>query len=172
MSNVITALITIAVLLTAINALAQSGFTSADLLTDGWRDMEARYGERLRTDVEVINTSLSQSTLDVTVRNKGTITLRKFADWDVVVEYKESNGVYHQEWLSYTTSNPPGDNQWTVTGIYIDADQGISEVRQPGLLDPAEEAVIQVKLSASPEVSDTHRVAIGTFNGVLTSATF
>lgn len=172
MSNVITALITIAVFLAGVAALAQSGFASADLLSQGWRDMEARYSEQLRTDLQVVGTSLSASTLDVTLLNSGSNTLRAFSDWDVVVEYDEAGGARYQKWLTYTTSASPGANEWTVEGIYLDATPQKIEVSQPGILDPDEEAIFRLNLSPAPDKNGANRVVLGTSNGVSTSAAF
>lgn len=172
MSNVITALITIAVFLAGVAALAQSGFASADLLSQGWRDMESRYSEQLRTDFQVIDTSLSASTLDVSLLNNGSNTLRAFSDWDVVIEYDESGGARYQKRLTYTTSATPGPDEWTVEGIYLDASAPAAEVSQPGILDPGEEAVFRLNLSPAPDINGANRVVLGTPNGVSTSAAF
>jgi hypothetical protein len=171
-SNVITALITIAVILVGVAALAQSGFTSADLITEQWRETEERYGQRTRTDLQIIDTVLSGPLVDVTVKNIGTTTLRAFEDWDVVVEYQEGSGTLRQRWLPYSSSYPPGEDEWAVEGIYLDAGASDPEVFQPGILDPSEEAVIRINLSSSPTASATHKVSVGTYNGVSTSSTF
>lgn len=150
--------------------MAQSSFRSMDVLSDAWTQMEVRSGDIARTEIEIVSHSHGTGRVDVTIRNTGKILLRDFEQWDVIMQYYESNGTYHQVWLPYTASYPPGNNQWAVKGIYIDANGTSSEVFQPDILDPTEYVVIRIIVSPAYKNDGQNRVTIGTPNGVTVSS--
>ncbi|MFA4835255.1 MAG: hypothetical protein WC749_04200 [Dehalococcoidia bacterium] len=78
---------------------------------------------------------------------------------------------YHVERLTYT-SGIPGDNQWTVEGIYTNADTGTPEVFDSGIFNPDEELVIQMQVNPAVGEGTTNQVTVGTPNGVSASAIF
>lgn len=172
MANLIVTLMSIAVILSGVSLTAQGSFKSMANLSDDWKQMEVRSGDIARTGLEVINTYESSPYAYITIRNSGQTSLANFEAWDVVVQYYDSSNNYHQLWLPYTTSLPPGNNQWTVAGIYVDASRGIPEVFQPNMFDPGEQMIIRIRLSPAAKQSAHNLVVIGTPNGVTASTMF
>ena len=76
--------------------------------------------------------------------------------------------IYNVAWLPYTAGSP-NDLQWTVSGIYMDADTLTPEVFEPGILNPDEEMVIQAKISPSVAMTTTNLITIDTPNGISAS---
>jgi len=174
MSNAIVTLISVAIVLAGVTLMAQGSFKSMDTLSDAWKQMEVRAGEVARTALQVVDTEHQANSplVDITLRNSGQTPLRDFAAWDVIVEYYQKNGSYHQRWLPYTQLGDPPNNRWTVTGIYLDAAAGTPEKFQPNILDPGEEMVIRMRLFPKPSNEEEHQALIGTLNGVTVSTIF
>ena len=173
MSNVITGFVVVAVLLIGAGVLVQGAIKWMTQTSDAWTDREARSSEIVRTNISVLSTDKSTSPyVDITLKNVGQTPVRDFTAWDVIVEYYEADNTYHQVWMPYTTSAPPGSNKWTVTGLYLDAGTSTVEKFQPNILDPEEEMVIRVELSPVAGVSSNNRVVISTPNGVSVSSAF
>ena len=172
MANAITTLLTVAVVLVAVALIGQSSFKSMDTLSTAWKEMEVRTGQIARTNIQVLSTSYTAPQVDITVKNTGLVALKDFSAWDVVVLYYEADGTYHPRWLPYTATNPPGDNQWTVVGIYVDAATSTAEVFQPNILDPEEEMVIRLRLSPAAASNGQNLAIIATPNGVSVSTMF
>lgn len=160
-----------AVVLAGVGVMAQGGFTSLGQITNAWNQWEAQTTQRTGTELEVLKTVSAGGQVDVTIRNSGQVLLREFKAWDLVAQYHDLNGTYRIIWLPYTAANPPGNNQWTVVGIYRTAPT-LPEEFQPGILDPGEEMVIRMILSPVPRSADTHKVVVGTLNGITASTFF
>jgi hypothetical protein len=71
--------------------------------------------------------------------------------------------------LPYAASNP-ADGQWTSANIYLNAHQLIPEVYEPGILNPGEEIILQVKLSPAIGAGKTIQATFSTPNGVSVTA--
>ncbi len=172
MATAIVTLISVAFLVIGVGTLAQGSFKSVTLMTDAWSSLEDTSGEISHTKIEVLSTAHSAPTVDVTVKNSGLEPLRDFASWDLLVQYYNSVGTYYAKSLTYTTAAAPGNDEWTVTGIYLDASASVAEVFQPSVLDPEEEAVIRLKLSPAARTSPQNLLVIGTPNGVSVSTMY
>ncbi len=171
MSNAIVALISVALILSSVALTAQGSFRSIAVLSDAWQQMEVRTKEMSRTNIEVINAQMTGAQVDVTIKNSGQTVLRDFSNWDVVMQYYDGSGNYYEKWIPYTSNPVPGNDRWTVEGIYVIAST-TPEVFQPNMFDPSEEMVIRVILSPAPSASSTKMVVIGTPNGVSASSNF
>lgn len=172
MSIAIAFLILAATMLTGIGLLAQGSFTAAADLSNAWKEMETRSGDIARTNIQALGATHSPPLVDITLKNSGQEPALDFPSWDVVVEYYETDGTYHQVWLPYTTASSPGNNQWTVTGVYKDAGTLDPEVFQPGILDSDEEMIIRIKLSPAATDTPGNQVTVATPNGVSVSSSF
>jgi hypothetical protein len=172
MGSAIITLIMIGIVLTGVGVLSQGTLFSVAMIADSWKEMEVRTGDIVRTQLEVLSTANTPPTVTVTLRNPGQTPLRDFISWDVMLQYYESDGTYHQVWLPYVSTTPPGDNQWTVEGIYVDAATSDPEVFQPNILDPGEEIVITVKLLPTARTSGQNQIVIATPNGIAASGMF
>lgn len=152
--------------------MAQGSFTAVGNVSDSWKEMEARAVVLSRTDIDVIATSYATPTLDVTIKNTGGEPLRDLGQWDVVVQYYDVDGTYHITYLPYTSATSVVDNEWGKVAIYVDASGLTAEAHQPGILDPAEEIVLQLSMTPVADSTANNLVIIGTPNGVTVSEPF
>lgn len=175
MSNAIVTLMTTAVVLTAVLALTQSAFKSASMLSESWVQMEERSATISRTEIQVVEVVTDTPPwVDITIENSGQVSIRDFEAWDVIVQYYATDTAFHQLWLSPSTdaAPPPGDNQWAVVGLYLDASASIPEAFQPNILDPAEEMIIRIKLAPGADGNSNNQAVISTPNGISVSTPF
>ena len=172
MSTAIVTVMMTALLLAGMGVVAQASITALWRITDAWNDMEDRTSAMARTEVDAVSTSYATPTIDVTVLNAGSVPLRDYAKWDVLVQYYETDGTYRSTWLPYTTATPVGDNQWVVVGLYKDAAATQAESHQPNILDPGEHLVIRIGVSPAADSTANNRVVVGTPNAATSSAAF
>ncbi len=172
MSNVIATVMMIALILATVSFLAQGSFTAMAQLSDAWTGSEERRIVDARTSITSNGVSYSTPSVDVTVQNDGDEALRGFSKWDVVVQYYETDGTFHSKWLPHTAAATPGDDQWTVTGIYLDAGTLKAEATQPGILDPQEELILRTTVTPAADSTANNRIVIGTASGITLSAPF
>ena len=172
MSTAIAFLIMMATVLSGIGLVAQGSFTATADLSDAWKEMETRSGDIARTKMQILGATHSPPLVDITLKNSGQEPALDFTSWDIVIEYYETDGTYYQAWLPHTTDLSPGDNQWTVTGVYKDAGTLDPEVFQPGILNPGEEMIIRIKLSPAATDTPGNQVTVATSNGVSVSSAF
>ncbi len=172
METAIISIITVALIVVGGMTMSQGFLNSVDTTTSGLNQVALRDHEALRTNISIIGTSLpAADTVKVIVSNAGQTKLTGFDKWDLIVQYYDSQGDSYSKWLPYT-SGAPGANQWTVTGIYIDAASAEEEVFEPGLFNPSEQIIIEAKLSPSFGSGTANQVLISTPNGVRASAIF
>lgn len=174
MESVLAAIVSVALILFATLTVTQGALSTADLFSENWKAMEERSGEIARTEITITDVATASGQyVDSTVENAGSVSLGSFSTrWDVIVQYYDgNNGNYYIIWAPYTSSNPPGDNQWTVEGIYL-AGTSTPEVYEPGILNPGEEVVIRFKANPVVGLSTTNRITVAASNGVTTSAIF
>ena len=175
MSNVVTALFAIAIILGGTATLTASTFSSASTVSASLEDMVERRGERARTQLTLVQADIAGSgpDVDISLRNTGQVPLANFDRWDVVIRYyqKTNNRELTVRRLVYT-SGTPTDGQWTVEGIYLDASSSTPEVFDPGILNPGEEVVLRLTISPAVPNNTDNLVKIATDNGVTVEAPF
>lgn len=166
-------LISMALILIGTLGMTQGMLSSVDTASSSWQQAEERMGNIRRTEINQVSISIQNggTLLEVTLGNQGEVALRDFKRWDVVVQYYATDNNYYIKRVPYT-NDTPGDDQWTVTGIFMDAQASTSELFEPGILNPDEEAVVQIKLSPGIKVGLTNLVSIATPNGVVTPVIF
>lgn len=174
MENALISLILIGLILFSVLSITQVSITSLDTLLTSWRHMEAQSEIRARTNPEwvVASTDASGSYIDVVVHNGGATRWGNFDEWDVVLQYYTSSGVYYIRYLTYTSSTTPGSNKWTVSSIYSDYNNAISEYYEPGIVNPGEDVVLKLSISPSANPTGTKMVTIAVANGVTISSVF
>lgn len=173
MESAIVSLIPIAMALTGMLVLAQGGLSSLDLVSASWRDMEAKTDVVASTRISKVDADLQgNQVVRVTLKNQGPTATADFAHWDVIVQYYPASGSqYLVKWLPYA-SGALSDNHWMVEGIYADASKRASEVTGPGILDPGEEMVLELKLSPAIGVHTTNWVTINPSQAIPISVYF
>lgn len=176
MANVIVAAIAVALVLGAALTLSNAALSSASDIALSWDSMVDRKNDRLKTEMELITADISGSgaDIDTSIRNTGQTSLGNFARWDVMVNYYASgnNTDLRFAWLTYVTSATPAHQQWTVEGIYLDADTQEAEVYEPNIFNPGEEMVIRLNITPAIATSTDSVITIGTENGVTLTAPF
>lgn len=175
METVLAAFIIIFVVLFAALTLSHAFVSSQDTLRVAWEVMEARMDEQARTSLSPVSARAINGGTEIlfTLRNNGTIKLADFDEWDVIVQYYDggSPADYTIAWLPYTASRP-ALNEWTVAEIYLDAETAEAEAYEPNVLNPGEEAIIQVKVSPAIGAATPVQTMLSTGNGVGVSAVF
>ena len=172
METAIVAIMCIVLIVLGGMTMSQSFLSSADSSMVGVEGLSVREGEVMRTELAPLTANVGPGgkSLEVALRNSGQVKLASFNKWDVIIQYYGS-GAYHVAWFPYA-GGTPGDNEWTVQGIYLNAENQTAEVFEPGILNPGEEMVIEARVN--PPVSDnsTGDVVISTPNGVPESISF
>ena len=171
METALSTLILVFVILFAMSTMAYSYFSAQATLTEGWQTMVHSDEERARAGISVIGSQGQDASIQIALRNTGSIKLADFNQWDVFVHYYDDEDVYHIERLSY--SQPiQRFGQWQVGGIYADASQGTPEAHEPGILNPEEELVIEAVVDPGVKQYEWTLVAVATANGTSTSTVF
>jgi hypothetical protein len=174
METALAALIILTVVLYGAVTVIHDYLSAQDAIMTSWREMEERLGERARTDISPLGaeTQSAGAIVEVILRNEGDTKLADFDQWDVIVQYYRASGQYLINWLPYTEVESPGDNEWTVAGIYLSASEATPEVYEPGILNPGEEMVIRMKVKPPVGPATTNLATIATPNGVSATAVF
>ncbi|MGB2799124.1 MAG: hypothetical protein WBC55_05535 [Dehalococcoidia bacterium] len=172
MESAIVSLICIALIVLGGMTLSQSFLSSMDSSSVGLEEMSERAEDIMRTELTPLKAEQpSADTLEVTLKNSGQTKLSTFASWDIIIQYYDSGGTYHVEWLPYTEGTP-GNNEWTDKGIYLDAELGTPEAFEPGILNTGEEIVLEIKLDPSVGEDTTNLIVVTTPNGIPFSVSF
>jgi len=172
MSNAITTLFVVALMLVAVLSWSQATFSSVDSGAQSWKEMVKTTEDILRTDIETVGAQMQAPFLEVLVHNSGQVHLSQFTDWDVFVEYYDGNDTYGITRLEYTEDSSPSGNQWTVATIYADESLAQQEVFEPGILSPEEVMLVKLRLDPQPGISTINRATLASPNGVVTFAQF
>jgi hypothetical protein len=174
MESVLAAFVIILILLFGGLTLSQSFMAAQDDIYVATREMEIRLGDRARTDLSPVEAEMDDDyeVLDATLRNEGDTRLSDFDRWDVIVQYTDEDGDYHVEWLDYTTDKTPDEGKWAVVGLYADADEGIKEGFERGILNGGEEIIIRLRLDDELGEETVNRVAISGVNGIGTQVIY
>ena len=141
-------------------------------LFGAWNGLESRSEERAASKIAGPSDLSMQALpmIELTLTNEGDIPLGPFEDWDVIFETQLSStlGV---SYLTYTSSTSPGQNQWTVLGIYLNAASSTPEIADPGILDPGEQMVVLANPSPAHGGNTYGRATFVTPNGLTTRVT-
>lgn len=175
MESILSAIVVIFVILFAVLTLSYAFMSSQDMLQVTWVEMENRFDEQNRTqlDVEGAKTANGGTTILLRVRNDGDVKVADFEEWDVIAQYFDTAvpNVYHIKYLDYSSASP-NSNEWTVAGIYADYDRNLVESYEPDILNPGEEAVLNLKLPIAIASATQVQVKVGPLNGSGTSTIF
>ena len=174
METALAALIIITIVLFGALTIAHTFLSAQDVILTSWREMETRLGERTRTELSAIGTEVKSSgaIVEITLRNTGTTKLADFDQWDVIVQYYTASGTYEIDWLSYTEVSDPGNGQWTVVGIYLDAAGAVSEIYEPGIVNPGEEVVLRARVLPAVGPNSTNLATVAVANGISVETVF
>ena len=164
METALITLICVAIIIVGTVTTMMTSVQSATTLSESLKEMEEQAADIRRTEIDAIdNADVGDDDIDVTVVNDGQTNLAQFPKWDVIAQY-ESSGTDYSTYLEYTADVDPGDNQWTVVGIYLPDDS--PEVMDPNILNPGEKVVLRIDLNPLMDSTTYGRMTISTPNGV------
>lgn len=173
MEQIIVAAVIIFLLLFGVLTLGNAFIQAQLTLETSWEEMNSRESALNNTalapvELRVLN---GGTLIEVTVRNSGAVKLADYKRWDVFAEYFETGAddpIYHSTRLTYKSA-APGNNEWTMGGIFIDPANDIAETYDPAILNSGEAAALQLYVSPAVGVGETARVTVATENGVTAS---
>ena len=172
MSNAIVSLVLVALMIVSGMSFSKTAINAFDEMTTSWQQAEKTRLETLRSDVTIVNASVSADRVNLYLKNAGQLSLNDYENWDIIVQYYDAGGVYFIKHLSYAGNGNPGNNQWTFNNIYANEELLRAEVFQPGILDPGEAALVQMNLAPAAGAGTLGWVILATTNGVTTSTQF
>jgi len=153
--------------------------TTEYLALDLWNGASWVEVDRLEGDVDTEDTWHDESVdlasyrvSDFKLRFRGTMNEPDedaYVDLVIITAFPVTD--YHIERLAYKDGTP-GNNEWTVEGIYLDADTSEAEIFEPGIFNPNEEMIVQMKINPAAGEGTTNLATIATPNGISISATF
>lgn len=172
MESVLTAVIIITLLLFAVLTLSEAFLNAQETIHVSWQEMESRVSDQGKTvllplDAQILSTG---EVVEVTLSNSGAVRLADFDRWDAIIQYYDVSGAYHVNWLNYLESGEPVTNQWTVKGIYWDAQAGSPEIYEQGVFNPDEQVVLRMRVSPAMDEDTTAMITFSAENGVGVSA--
>ncbi len=172
METAFVSLICIALMVIGGMTMSHGFLRSVDNTSSNIQVISQRDQEIMRTNIQILNAAQTESAtiLEVCLRNIGQTKLVNFDKWDVIVHYHDSTPSEHIAWLPYTVD--PGDNQWTLEGIYMDSVTLKSEAFEPGILNSDEEIIIRCQLNPGVGQGTVNLISISTPNGITVSKTF
>ena len=140
MGTAIFSLLCMALLVVSGLTMSHDFLSTWNITTGEFANLSDRNVQTLHTDISPFSSAVSggKAILEVSLSNRGQTAIANFDQWDVIVQYYDSHDDYYVKWLPYVTGTP-GDNQWTVEGIYLDAEDETPEILGPGILNPGEE---------------------------------
>lgn len=171
MESLIAVIVVVTLILIGGLTVFQIALSTQDEIMNSWQEMEERVDDQARTVLTPITatTKSAGSIVEVTLRNDGSTKLADFDRWDVILQYYTDTPTYETDWYPYVEGSL-GINQWTNSGIYINANTAVSEVFEPGILNPGEEIVLQIQIMPTIGMTTTNWLSISTDNGIRTSA--
>lgn len=172
METAIVSIICIALIVFGGMTMSHGFMTSVDSSTAGLAQVSNQNETIMRTELTPVSTDVTlasgPSLLQIVLQNTGQTKMADYAKWDFIVQYYESSGAYHVNWLPYQASGG-GTNNWTVGWIHIN---GQPEKFEPNVLNPEEQIMLQAYLDPPVGAGTTNMVVISTPSGVTSSAYF
>jgi flagellar protein FlaF len=160
-AEIIGAAIGVLLLVLVAYLLVGSTLSTAELVVNAQKDMTLANEIRLRTDMQISDTSVSDTRfVNISITNTGTEIIGDFAHMDVLIFPDPGSGGYQR--LAYNPDTCKVDGTWC-----IPPDLGIErDIIHPKQLDPGEKMWIM----ASPSIGTVPTVVqVATGNGVTAS---
>lgn len=162
MESILISLVSVALIIIATVTMTISTFGAAITVTDSWNEIEQRTEEIRRTSIDVTPPdSYAGGNINLMVTNDGQTDLSDFTHWDIIVEYQTGSIRY----IDYTP-DAPGDNQWTLEGIYLTSNTSTAELFDFNILNPGETANLTINLNPEIGAGEHGKITVSTPNGV------
>ena len=164
-TSLIALFLVIGATITAVYAVLDSGSGRAASLAVS----NERLVAELETSVGLLSaiayTNAGSTRVDIVITNDGRRTLGSFDEWDVTVRY-EQDGAPEETIVHLSHSTTEADNTWTDASFWIDYDNSVAELIEPGRLSPLEEMLMRVRLNPLVQASTTGEVTVTTPTGL------
>jgi len=174
MENVITALIVITLLLAGGLLMTQRHLAAQEALILSWQAWEAQLEERTRTGITPLQseTKSNGSVVELVLENTGQTKMADFDQWDVIVHYESVQGPV-VDWVPHEEVAADGDkDEWSVTGVYLEAADLTPEIDDPGIANPGEDVILRLQLHPPVKVNTTNLATVATPNGIGATTVF
>ena len=173
MSVAVTFMLTAAITMLVLFSFGRDLIATFEQVTGSWTAQESRQELEAKTKISgpTGQWAGADPTVRITLANTGKAAVGRFADWDVIFEIQRSPGL-GIAYLTYTTATPPGANQWTVDGIFLDASDLTPETVDPGVLNPNEEMIVLARPDPAVVLDTFDRATFATPNGETASVIF
>ncbi|MDG0866534.1 hypothetical protein [Candidatus Lucifugimonas marina] len=150
--------------MTAVNTVLNTGSDNAQALAAKNELLVAE----LESSIELVSATAATgggvTQVDVVLSNDGMRTFSSYDDWDVSVRYDQTGGSDETVLLApYSASTT--DNSWTDLSFWLDYDNSIAELIEPGRINQHEEMVLRIQLNPEVQASTSGEVKITTPSG-------
>ncbi len=163
METALISVVSIAIIIISVATMTLGAFQSANTVVDSWKQMERQASSIRQTEVTLaLSGNYTGGDINLMAANQGQTDLADFSHWDVLAQRQDTAAVY----ITYTENATPGNNEWTVSGIYLSSNTTLAEVFNPNILNPGE--TMEIILNLNPEIAQgkTGRITMSTPNGV------
>lgn len=159
MESIITAILSITVLIVGVVTTFTATNDSASQLSGSVHDLALVAQDRLQTRLTIQQAQVDPdgAGLTLTVENAGETMITAFNRMDVIIEYFDGSGAKVLTSLPYVADSPMA-NEWAVWAIQDD-------YFNPRLLDPGESMLLTLKLSDAIGAGQQGRVTVVAPNG-------
>ncbi|GEM_PF-2328006 len=170
MGIVITFLLIIALAFLGISSVSGAMMNAIDIASAAGKENGKVLTEKSLTSVDAISASYDTGGGHtwIIVKNDGHTDLGDWEKWDVFIHYRNPNPNNYMQFvrLTYSSTYPPGNNEWAKQGIYIDQAATIPEQYEPGRLNPGEYVKLYLKVSQSIKNNTQVYIKASTPNGL------
>jgi len=154
----------VAILMFSSYLLATSTIFTMNTLSQSFKKANDMQNGKLKTEIEVVNVSVSDAqNITVVINNTGKTKILNddFKYIDVFVYYDIIGAAegYTFKWIPYTEAYPPENNSWTVVSISPDS-------VNPRNFDPDEQMKIWIRVLPRIENDTTGWIKVVTPNGI------
>lgn len=163
METALISIVSIAIIIISVATMTLSAFQSTNTVVDSWKQMEQQASSIRQTEIALaLSGNYTGGDINLMAANQGQTDLADFSHWDVIAQRQNTAAAY----IVYTENATPGNNEWTVSGIYLSNNTTIAEVFDPNILNPGE--TMKVIINLNPEIvqGETGRITMSAPNGV------
>ena len=151
--------------MTAVNTVLDSGSDRTLSLAVS----NERLVAELETSIGLVSTNAyidgGSTRVDIVITNDGRRSIASFEEWDVTVRY-DPNGAPEETTVHLSYSTTESDNTWTDISFWIDYDNSVAELIEPGSLNPLEEMLMRIRLNPRVSQRSTGEVTVTTPTGL------
>ena len=148
MSNVITSVISFAMMITVIfsvlNGVLKLTNESAETQTALHREAAAAALGALSVVGATATPDAGATNVDITIHNEGDLSYSQFKKWDVNVSYINGAGETVLTRIPY--AERLADGTWSLEGVYMDSGRSTGELLEPSVFNPNEYMVLRLRL--------------------------